>query len=204
VRAAHRNVDLLDDPVRLAAAYESSTSIAELATGFGVSGSTVRRALVRHGINRLPRNRNRRPPSAHVLDDLVWLRERYRTSSGVEIANELGFSARTVYAAMDRHGVARRTEPGALKLRHPELVDEEWLRSAVERGSSTAAATELNVSAGTVTGAYQWAGIDPGSTRHLYERGRSSLRPSEDQHRSAWEAEETFRGGGTGSSSPSL
>jgi hypothetical protein len=160
----------------------------------GVSSSTVRRALVRHGTARLPRNRNRRPLSARVLDDPAWLRERYRTSSGVEIASELVVTARTVSAAMDRHGIERRSEPGALRLRRPELVDEDWLWSAVERGSSTAVATELKVSAGTVTGAYERAGIDPASTRHLYERGRSSPRPSEEQLRSAWETEGTFRG----------
>jgi hypothetical protein len=194
VAAAHYDTDLLDDPVRLAAAYESSTSIAELAVRLGVSGSTVRRALVRHRIARLPRNRNRRPLSARVLDDPGWLREHYRTSSGVEIANELGVAARTVYAAMDRHGIARRTESGPLKLRRPELVDEDWLRSAVERGSSTAVATELKVSAGTVTDAYERAGIDPACTTHLYERGRSSPRPSADGLRAAWETEGTFRG----------
>ena len=193
---ADYHTGLLDDPVRLATAYASSTSIADLAVQVGVSSSTVRRALVRHGIDRLPRNRNRRPANARVLDDSGWLHERYLTSSGVEIANELGVTARTVYAAMDRHGIARRSEPGALKLRRPQLVDEEWLRSAVERGSSTAVANELKVSAGTLTGAYERAGIDPGSTTHLYERGRSSPRPSKDQLRSAWEADGTFRGVG--------
>lgn len=111
---ARRNTALLDDPVRLAAAYES-TSIAELAARTGVSNSTVRRALVRHGFARLPRNRNRRAPSAQVLDDPTWQRRRYRTSSGVDIAKELGVAPRTVYSAMERHGIERRTEPGTLK-----------------------------------------------------------------------------------------
>ena len=151
---------------------------------------------MRHGTDRLQRNRNRRTANARVLDDPAWLRERYLTSSGVEIANELGVTARTVYAAMDRHGIARRTEPGVLKLRRPEFDDEDWLRSAVERGLSTAVAKELKVSAGTVTGVYGRAGIDACSTTQLYERGRSSPRPSKDQLRSAWEAEGSFRGVG--------
>lgn len=112
------------------------------------------------------------------------------------IGEELGVSSRTVYAAMDRHGIERRAEPGALKLRRPQLVDGEWLKSAVERGSSTSVAAELEVSAGTVTAAYERAGIDPASTTHLYERGRSRPRPSADQLRSAWETEGTFRGVG--------
>jgi hypothetical protein len=129
---ARSDVALLHDPDLLAAAYRSSRSIAELAAQVGVSTSMVRRALVRYGIARLPRNRNRRPASARVLDDRRWLRERYRTDSAVGIANELGVSSRTVYAAMDRHGIIRRTEPGMLKLRRPQLADDNWLRSAVE------------------------------------------------------------------------
>ena len=114
----------------------------------------------------------------------------------MEIATELGVSPRTVDAAMDRHGIERRTEPGALQLRRPQLVDADWLQCAVERGSSTAVATELNVSAGTVTTAYERAGIDPTSTTHLYKRGRSQPRPSADQLRTAWETEATFSGVG--------
>ena len=170
--------------------------MAELADQVGVSTSTVRRALVRHGIDRLPRNRNRRSSSAEVLDDPVWLRERYRTATGVEIAKELGVAARTVYVAMERHGINRRTEPGALKLRRPQLAEEEWLKDAVERASSTKIAAELAVSAGTVTTAYERAGIDPSSTTHLYERGRSRQRPTAEDLRSAWAAEGSFRGVG--------
>jgi transposase len=190
--SARSDVALLDDPDLLAAAYGSSRSMADLAAEVGVSYSTVRRALVRHGIARLPRNRNRRPASARVLDDRRWLRERYRTDSAVGIATELGVSARTVYAAMDRHGITRRTEPGTLKLRRPELADEDWLHSAVERSSSATVAAELEVSSGTVTAAYALAGIDPASTPHLYERGHSRQRPSADELRAAWDAKGTF------------
>jgi transposase len=145
--SARSGLALLDDPDLLAAAYGSARSMAELAAEVGVSYSTVRRALVRHGIARLPRGRNRRPASARVLDDRGWLRERYRTDSAVGIAKELGVSARTVYAAMDRHGITRRTEPGLLKLRRPQLADDDWLQTAVERSSSVAVAAELEVSA---------------------------------------------------------
>ena len=186
---------VLDDPDVLIDAY-SSASIAELAGRIGVSHATVRRTLIRHGIDRLPRNRSRRPPSADVLDDPTWLRERYRTETGVQIATELRVAARTVYAAMDRHGIKRRTEPGALKLRQPQLADTDWLRSAVERDSSSTIAAELGVSAGTVTTAYERAGIDPASTTRFYKRGRCKQRPSADELRAAWAIEETFRGVG--------
>jgi len=193
--APPRRSALLNDPQSLAAAYGSST-IADLANELGVSASTVRRALVRHHIPRLPRNRNRRPPSAAPLDNPEWLTEQYRTKTGVEIAAELGVSSRAVYVAMKRHGIERRSEPGPLKLRRSQLTDHDWLQDAVERASSTGVASELEVSPGTVTAAYERAGIDPSSTTELYERGQSRERPSAGQLREAWEVEATFRGVG--------
>ncbi len=107
-----REVPLLEDSTALRQVYEAADSIADLAARLGVSASTVRRALVRHGIDRLPRNRNRRPPTAAVLDDPAWLVEQYRTRTAVSMASELGVSPRTayaaVYAAMQRHGIERR------------------------------------------------------------------------------------------------
>ena len=191
-----RSNELLDDPNLLADAYSTGVSIAVLADRTGVSGATVRRSLIRHGIARLPRNRNRRPVSAYVLDDARWLTEQYATLTGVEIARNLGVSARTVYSAMERHGIVRRATPGKLKLRRPELVDPGWLRDAVDRHSSTAAAVKLDVSAGTVTTAYRRAGIDPASTRRLYARGRPLPRPSADQLQASWDAEGSHRGVG--------
>ena len=187
-----RENDLLDDPALLTTAYRSST-IAEIAHQIDVSSATVRRALVRHGIERLPRNRNRRPRSADVLDDPAWLRTRYRTATGVEIAKELGVTPRTVYSAMDRHKIARRAEPGELQLRRPNLADADWLKDAVESHSSGMVAAELHVSAGTVTAAYRRAGIDPKRTSRLYERGRSRERPRPDELRLAWDVEGTYR-----------
>lgn len=176
----HRSVSTLPCSTiraRLSSAYQPS-SISEFAVRVGVSDSTVRRALIRHGIARLPRNRNRRPPNAQVLGDPDWLRRRYETRSGVEIAAELGVSARTVYAAMERHQISLRTEPGTLKLRRTQLADEDWLHDAVERGSSRTVAVELAVSPGTVMAAYERAGIDPARTPRLYARGHARDRPS--------------------------
>jgi transposase len=190
------NADLLDDPDRLGEQYRSSTSVQALADSIGVSSSTVRRALIRHGIERLPRNRNRRGGAAHVLDDPDRLARRYETHSAVDIAAELGVSPRTVYSVMDRHGIVWRTEPGVLKLRRPELADDSWLHDAVERGSSRMVAAELEVSAGTLTTAYQRAGIEPAHTSKFYMRGRTMERPSAHELRAAWEVDGTFRGVG--------
>lgn len=187
---------LLDSPGVLAAEYAESGSIAEVAQRADVSTSTVRRALIRYGIARLPRNRNRRPASANVLDDKEWLKDRYQTHSGVEIAAEVGVSSRAVYAAMDRHGLPRRVVSSRLKLHRPQLVDSGWLHDAVQRGSSTRVAAELGVSPGTVTAAYRRAGIDPGTTTKLFARGHTRLRPDADELRAAWSVEGTYRGVG--------
>ena len=184
---------LLDDPWLLTEAYASAT-LAELGDRIGVSAATVRRAMIRHGITSQPRNRNRRPRGADVLDDGHWLADRYRTRTGVEIARELGVSPRTVYAAMERHGIVRRITPGQLALRRPELTDSDWLHDAVERNSSTDVASALAVSAGSVTNAYRRSGIDPASTPRLYLRGRAIQRPSAARLRSAWKAEGSVRG----------
>ena len=189
-RLRHR---LLDDPALLADAY-AAVSIASIAEQIGVSTTTVQRALVRHGIDRLPRTRNTRPPTAQRLDDTAWLAEQYRTRTGVDIADELGVTARTVYAAMQRHGIARRPASRTLALRQPELADPDWLHAAADRTSSRQTAAELRVSAGAVTDAYRRAGIDPSVTTRLYARGHPRPRPTADALRAMWELEGTFRG----------
>jgi|GEM_PF-1201777 len=189
-----RPVPLFEDSTAFSAAYKSADSIADLAARLGVSASTVQRALVRHGIDRLPRNRHRRPTTAAVLDDRVWLVEQYRTRTAVSIAGEIGVSQRTVYAAMQRHGIERRSEPGVLALTRPRLIDAEWLANAVARASSSTIAAELGVNSGTVRVAYRRVGIEPSQTSQYYVRGRSLARPTAVELRAAWDSEETFRG----------
>ena len=184
---------LLDDAVLLADAYAAAT-IASIAEQVGVSTTTVRRALVRHGVDRLPRSRNTRPPTAQVLDDPSWLAEQYRARTGVDIAAELGVTPTTVYAAMARHAIARRPSSRTLALRRPELADRDWLHAAADRTSSRQTAAQLDVSAGAVTDAYRRAGIDPSVTTRLYARGHSRQRPTADALQAMWEHEGTFRG----------
>jgi hypothetical protein len=97
----------------LRAAYESST-LDDLANDLDVSRSTVRRALIRHGIDRLPRNRNRLPPKAQVLNDPVWLAEQYEARTAVAIAHELGVTSTAVYLGRPRSCVCQvRPRPHA-------------------------------------------------------------------------------------------
>lgn len=194
VAPPRRSHVVLDDPEVLDEAYRSSRSIAELAERVGVSAATVRRAMIRHGIDRLARNRNRRPSSAAVLDDRDWLVDRYRVHTGVEIAEDLGVSTTAVYAAMKRHGIDRRSTSSTLPLRKPELSDADWLARVVEHDSSVHVAGKLGVSPGTVTTAYRRAGIDPSSTTRLFARGRRHPRPPVRELLAAWHAEETYRG----------
>lgn len=191
-----RAAELLDEPATLRATYEAAGSIAAVAQSLEVSATTVRRALVRHSIERLPRNRNRRPPGADALDDRKWLAEQYRISTAVDIARRLGTSPRTVYAAMERHGIPRRSGPGRLRLSRPELTDGDWLRHAVESASSSQVAAELDVSSGTVRAAYRRAGVDAASTPRNFARGRPRPRPDVSELQSAWTAERSIRGVG--------
>ena len=184
---------LLDDPALLADAY-AAAAIASIAEQVGVSTTTVQRALVRHGIERLPRSRSTRPSTAQRLDDAVWLAEQYRTRTGVDIADELGVTARTVYAAMGRHGIERRPSSRTLALRQPEPADRDWLHAAADRTSSRQTAAALGVSAGAVTDAYRRAGIDPSVTTRLYARGHPRQRPTVAALQAMWELEGTFRG----------
>jgi DNA-binding CsgD family transcriptional regulator len=193
VAPPRRVIPTLDDPTALEAAYRAAT-LDQLASRLGVSRSTVRRALIRHRIDRLPRNRNRRPSTARALEDAEWLATQYRTRSAVDIADELHVSSRTVYEAMRRHGIERRTQPGVLQLRRPQLTDPDWLAKAVERGSSTSIATELDVSPGTLIDAYSRAGLEPASTKFFYARGRNRVRPAPETLAATWQAEGTFRG----------
>ncbi len=189
-----RSNETLDNREALAGAYGAARSIADLAAQIGVSTSTVQRALVRHGIDRLPRNRNRRPKTAARLDDAAWLARTYANRTAVDIANELGTTARTVYAAMAHHGIPRRTPTATVAVRHPELGDTDWLCRAVESEASGAAAAHVGVSPGTLTNAYRRAGLDPSSTPLLFARGRRKPRPDADELASAWASEDSFRG----------
>lgn len=135
--------------------------------------------------------------TAQRLDDAGWLAARYQVATGVEIAAELEVSSRAVYAAMDRHGITRRAHPSIVKLRRPELTDDDWLHRAVEHRSSTSVASDLGVSAGTVTAAYRDAGIDPASTTKLYARGRPLNRPSPETLQAVWPTQRSYRAVGS-------
>ena len=103
-----RDLPLLDRPTELAPEYTAAGSLKVLAESIGASSATVRRAMIRHGIQR-----NQRKPStasAPALDDATWLRARYASSTGVELAAELGVTPMTIYRALRRHGIEPRRQ----------------------------------------------------------------------------------------------
>lgn len=173
-----RDLPILDRPADLAAEYAAAGSLEAFAAHLGVSASTIRRAMVRHGIRRNQRNTNRRVSTSSVLDDAEWLRKNYASRTGVELAAELEVSPTTVYRALRRHGIERRRRGhGQHQRRDARLSDVEWLAAALPQSSATQVAKRLHVSPGTVTNAYRRANLDPRTTRRLNDRGRLRPRP---------------------------
>lgn len=117
----------------------------EIASALGVHRTTVRSALVRHGLT----TRARRKPRAG-LDDPSWLREHYenRLMSQSEIGRLLGVDMKTVGLALRRTGIAITPRPPL----PPELGDKQWLaeRYCTDKLSLAAIARLLDVSSSTV------------------------------------------------------
>jgi transposase len=89
----------LDDREWLSAQYEQRTA-AQIGASLGVAVSTVIAALERHGIRLLDARAKQRRQMPPELDDPEWLRQRYATAAGAQIAAELGVSIATVHNTM--------------------------------------------------------------------------------------------------------
>lgn len=95
----------LDDPQWMTDRYASASS-ETIARDLGVAATTVRRALLRHGIDVRDRSAGQMFRAAPQLHDAGWLRQRYSAGrSGAEIAAELGVSVAAVHHAFDRPGI---------------------------------------------------------------------------------------------------
>ena len=94
----------LEDREWLRAQYEQRTAV-EIGASVGVAASTVIAALERHGIALLDGRAKQRRRMPRELDDPDWLRRRYATVAGAQIAAELGVSIATVHNTMRQYGI---------------------------------------------------------------------------------------------------
>jgi hypothetical protein len=92
--------------------YEAGESLAGIGEVLGVSGTTVRHAMIRAGIPRRPGPRpagERRGPLRHL--DVDEIRRRWEAGETVvEIAQAIGASRGGVRLALDRVGIDRRSQ----------------------------------------------------------------------------------------------
>ena len=98
--------------------HASSTTIAE---ELGCNPQMVLAAMREHGIERRDASTKQRFRSPAELDDGPWLRRRFAEVSAPVIADELGVTRRTVYLALERHGIDVGRSPW-LNLGHVRLA----------------------------------------------------------------------------------
>ena len=94
----------LHDPDWLRARYAKATATV-IAHELGVNPQMVYAAMRQHGIERRDRSAKQQFRSPAELDDGDWLRQRFSEVSAPVIAGELAVTRRTVYLALERHGI---------------------------------------------------------------------------------------------------
>lgn len=168
---------------------DKQMSATEMGKIIGCTNTTVRNALLRHGIPvrgkaETTRIRSERmmnnPLAARRLRDGDWLRMMYaeRQVSTTQIAKLLGISEKAVNGALVREGIPRRSLVQATHLTFGlteetsrRLEDPDWLREAyvTQQRSLAHIGDELGVTGATVRGAL---------TRHGFQirRGRDAMR----------------------------
>lgn len=141
--AIHRNrvhgdgdVDPWQDKDTLQRLYHGEgMSMQEVGDQLGVSMSTVRHWMIRHGI---PRDTPDQELDGAWKDEDVLRELYYEEGLGMgEIGDRLGCSNVTVANWMDRFGLERRSQSEAQR-RYDELADGEWLREKYVEGEMTA------------------------------------------------------------------
>lgn len=146
----------LDDVQYLSEEYlDKGKSCAEIANDLDVSDDTVLRAIHEAGIETRDAHekgaeKQQKPLEKEKLVRLYHIEEK----SAMEIADELGCSARNVYRWMERHGVKLRDRTQAIRNGQSpvELRDREWLKEhyVEHRKSTNVIASELGCASSTV------------------------------------------------------
>ena len=94
----------LHDEAWLRARYQRATATT-IADELGVDRQMVYAAMRGYGIERRDHSAKQKFRSPAELDDGDWLRQRFSEVSAPVIAEELGVTRRTVYLALERHGI---------------------------------------------------------------------------------------------------
>jgi hypothetical protein len=122
-----------------------------IADELGVNPQMVLAAMHEHGIERRGHSAMQQFRSPTELDDGEWLRQRFSEVSARVIAKELDVTPRTVYLALERHGIDATRSPW-LNLGHVRLTppEEATLRTIWETEETIkGAARQLGVSVNT-------------------------------------------------------
>lgn len=133
--ARRRALDSPEDRAWLRDRYlGNGWSLGQIAQAAGVGRTTVRAALARQGIPRMPR-RSGRPKRPNVLasaDGGAWLRERYERDgwSIRQVAQTKGIGRDAVREALAQHGIKRKRDRPPRALHSEE--DGKWLRERYE------------------------------------------------------------------------
>jgi predicted transcriptional regulator/DNA-binding phage protein len=153
VRPVASGLEVVFTPEYLRREYvEAQRSLSDIGREHGVSGETVRKWLVRHGISR--RTTIAAPGISRELLEQRYLVEQRSIAS---IASELGVSATTVTKHLGRHGIVRDDRLTA----KPELTREVLEREYVQRGRTLAeVGAQFGVSATTVRRHLERLGIE--------------------------------------------
>ena len=148
-----RRPEQLQDPDWLRNRYEQS-SATTIAKDLGVDRQMVYAAMEHYGIERRDRSAMQQFRSPANLDDGEWLRQRFSEVSARAIAAELGVANRTVYLALERHGIDVTRSPwlnlGHVRLAAPDEPTLSRIWDAEETVKGVARQLEVSVNTAAV------------------------------------------------------
>jgi len=183
----------LNDRAWLVVEYSTKTT-ATVAAELGVSRDTVCSALRAHNIPARSRSDQRRPTRPVGLYDPDWLRERYQSATGEAIADELGVSKASIYKALARYNIPRRTKFRRRPESPLQLDDAGWLRQRYRQVSGPALAEELGVTGRTLYLALEKHGIEVDQSPWIHHGPARLTPPPATALVQAWEADGTLKG----------
>lgn len=180
------DAELLENPEWLRTEYtDKGRSCKDIGDDIGVSDTTIRNWLKKHGIDRRSASEARAEGNVKPLHNSDWLREQYvdQHRSTYDIAEELDISKSAVSDWLDRHNIEKRGDLDAFgKQPVDELKDEEWLREqyVTQERSTYDIADELGVVKTTVANWMRKHGIEFRSSSERVAKGNITPLKDED------------------------